>query len=696
MPSSPLGQDLKQIAEVDRAVAVDVGRTRNAALIAIAVAAASGLAWACRPAAAQDDDASLDEFLEGLKELDLEELMAIEVTSVTGRAQPLLDMPAAIFVISGEDVRRTGHRSLPETLRLVPGFSVGQITPSIWAIGSRGFTDRFANDLLVLIDGRTVYDPLFSGVFWHVQDVLLEDLDRIEVIRGPGATLWGANAVNGVVNVITKSARDTQGFYATGGGGNLEQGFGAFRYGGAINDDMHFRVWSKYDNHAAFDDITGSTAPTDWDMVRGGVRFDAEGADDLHLTIQGDAYATGHIDDDVRIPVPGHLTFARATLDQQYKGGNVLARVGRSRGDDEGWSVQGYYDRTKTRGGLPGFEVRRDTFDLDYRQYTPLGKQGEHVLMWGLGYRHSRDRTSPGPFITFDPRSRSLDTFSGFVQDTITLVPDEVFLMLGSKFEHNDHTGFEYQPSGRLSWRPDERQTVWASVSRAVRTPSRIADDTRLVTAFADPGLLPGGGGATGSFVPLVLLGDDGIESEEVIAYEFGYRIRLDASLTLDVATYYNDSDDLITFAPPAGAFCNRGEAETYGVEVACTWDVADNWRLSAAYTFIRIDLDSVDGTSEEGETPRHQFNIRSALDLTDDLELNSALYYVDNVPEEGADAYVRLDLGVTWRPAPNVEIAVWGQNLLDRRHFEFGDDAFQAVPLEIERSFYGQVTIRF
>lgn len=664
-------------------------------VLALALGVTASRGWA--DSLAQDDeDDSLSELLEEFGDLDLEALMQVSVTSVAGRAQMLLDTPAAITVITDEDIRRTGHRSIPEALRLVPGFTVGQISPSIWAIGSRGLTDRFANDLLVLIDGRKVYDPLFSGTFWNVQDVMLEDLDRIEVIRGPGATLWGANAVNGVVNVTTKSAKDTQGVLITGGGGNVYQGFASVRYGGEIDENTHFRVYAKYDNYARFDDVLDRSTDTDWDMYRTGFRLDALGDDDVELTAQGDLYFTGHSGESVRVPVPGNFTFAPDDLDNQYQGGNVLLRAGREVSEDKGWSVQLYYDRTKTTGGQPKFEVRRDTIDFDYRQYLPHGENDEHVLMWGGGYRHSRDRTARGPYINFFPRSRSLDTFHAFIQNTTTLVPDRLHFMIGSKFEHNDHTGFEFQPSGRLWWTPDEDQTVWGAVSRAVRTPSRIADDTQLLTTYADPGLLPGGGGPTGNFVPLFVVGDDDIDSEELVAFELGYRTRLRDNLTLDFAGFYNHYDDLITIPLPAGVLGNRGEADTYGFELASTWSPAENWTLTAAYSFIKIDFDSVDGTAEEGETPQQQFNVRSALDLTDDLELNSALYYVDNIPDEGVDSYLRLDVGLTWRPLPNVELTVWGQNLLDNKHVEFGDDLFQAAQLEVERSIYGQVSIRF
>ncbi|MHC4948027.1 MAG: TonB-dependent receptor plug domain-containing protein, partial [Planctomycetota bacterium] len=311
--------------------------------LVLATAAATGLAVA---AAGQDEpdgeppplDQDLEALLEDIVEMDIEQLMEVAVTSVTGRAQPLIDTPAAIFVITPEDIRRTGHRSIAEALRMVPGIQVGQISPSIWAVGSRGFPERFSTDLLVLIDGRTVYDPLYSGVFWHVQDTLLEDLDRIEVIRGPGATLWGANAVNGVINITTKSARDTQGLFVQGGGGNVHEGFGAIRYGGKINDDAHFRVWGKYDNHDSFDDLTGADTSTDWDMFRGGFRFDFDGEDDTHLTVQGDVYGTNEIGENVRVAIPGaHLQFANVPLDEEYNGGNVLLRAERRASDVEGW-----------------------------------------------------------------------------------------------------------------------------------------------------------------------------------------------------------------------------------------------------------------------------------------------------------------------------------------------------------------------
>ncbi|NNF42288.1 MAG: TonB-dependent receptor [Phycisphaerales bacterium] len=666
--------------------------TRTTVLETVAACVAAGLT--VQPATAQTVEAAGDG--EDFSVLDIEQLMQIEVTSVAGREQTLLDTPAAIHVLTADDIRRSGHRSIPEALRLVPGFTVGRISPSIWAIGSRGFADRFANDLLVLIDGRTVYDPLFSGTFWNVQDLMLEDLDRIEVIRGPGATLWGANAVNGVINITSKPAEDTLGLLLTGGVGSLDQGFGAVRYGGRIDERSAFRVFAKYDNHAAFDALSGGFDAGEWDMYRGGFRYDRVSDDDLRLTLQGDAYSTGHGEERVRVPVPGHLTSASASIDQDFRGANVRAKLGHAGGELDGWSVQAYYDRTEAHGGgQPGFVVERDTFDLDYRQYAPFGAEQSHVFMWGLGYRHSRDRTEASSTLGLLPRDRSLDTFAGFLQGTLELSPDELALMVGSKFEHNDYTGFEYQPSARLSWTPDDRQLVWGAVSRAVRTPSRTADDARLTTAFADTGLLAGGP-ASGMFVPLVVAGDPAVESEQLVAYELGYRVVLNDAINLDVATFYHDYEDLITLELPAGTFFNRGAADVYGVEVGSTWTVNDRWKLGASYAFRRIDVDAVTGTGDEDDTPQQQFNLQSYLDLSDDLELNTALYYVDTIPGQGVEASTRLDVGITWRPTPNVELAVWGQNLLDGRHVEFTDELFQDAALEVERSFYAQLTLRF
>ncbi len=627
-------------------------------------------------------------------DLSLEELMSIEVTSVAGVEQPWFATPAAMYVITGDDLRRSGHRSIPEALRLVPGVNVARVASSQWAISARGFDDLFANKLLVLIDGRTVFDPSFNGTLWDVQDTVLEDIDRIEVIRGPGATLWGANAVNGVINVTTKSARDTQGLYVTGGGGSEEAGFGTVRYGGQIDDDAFYRVWVKYHNHDQSEAYAGGDAPDDWDMTRGGFRVDLHGQDGLNFVLDADLYNTNQIGESFRTPTPGHFTATSVVGDGRVSGGHVLARVEQGTDEETGWSIQGYYDRTN-RVAANGFDVSRDTFDLDGRHRFQLGQR--HEILWGLGYRHTRDRSEGTVVLSFSPADRSADTVTSFIQDTVTLIPETLSLMLGSKFEHNDFSGFEYQPSARLSWTPGEGQILWAAVSRPVRTPSRFEDDVRFLFAFVDSGLISGGP-PSGVFIPITSQGNRDTDAEEVTAYELGYRVRVSEAVSIDAAAFYNEYRDLL--APTAGltrTFANSGTAETYGVDVLVSWRPAPNWRMTASYSFLDVQTHGEVFNEFEGLSPHHTVKLHSFLDITADLEFNAALSYIDGLAAVDVDAYFRLDLGITWRPTDSLELTVWGQNLLDGQHPEFRDSfGFIATPAEVERGVYAQATLRF
>lgn len=638
-----------------------------------------------------DADLSLNDYAE----LSLEELMSIEVTSVSGLAQEWFRSPAAVYVLTHGDIRRSGHKSIPELLRLVPGVSVARLDDSRWAVSTRGFGSLFSNKLLVLIDGRVVYDPMFSGTLWDVQDVVTEDLDRIEVIRGPGATLWGANAVNGVINVTTKSAKDTQGFYLNLGAGDEEQGFGTVRYGGKINDATYFRVWMKYANHDNFTTPSGGDSPDDWDMTQGGLRTDIEGPEKIDLTLQAGLYDSNQVGESFSRATRGHLTYATVVGDGRISGENFLARLKHDDPAGHGWSVQAYYDQTSRVAGN-NVVVRRDTFDLDGRHYFKLGHWND--VIWGLGYRFTRDRTDPTTVLLFLPISRGIDTMMGFVQDTVTIVPDRLSVMVGSKFEYNDYTGFEYQPSGRLSWTPNTNNTVWAAVSRPVRTPSRVEDDLQFVSAFVDTGLAAGGPPSR-VFVPIMTLGNDAIESEEVTAYEMGYRVRVTEDLSLDLATYYNEYENLVVLVsqgPTTNQFQNAGAGESYGGELALSCNVTPNWHFTASYSYLDIYLRGGLPGSSDFHSPRHMAGVASYWDITPDLELNSALYYVDSLSGLGIDSYIRLDLGMTWRPIANLELSAWGQNLLDPSHPESRHDVFVATPTEIERSLFFEVTLRY
>ena len=619
--------------------------------------------------------------------LDIEQLMSIEVTSVAGVEQQWFRTPAALYVITDEAIRSSGHRSIPEVLRLAPGVHVARINSHAWAISARGFNSRFANKLQVLIDGRTVYNPLFSGVFWDSQGTLLADIDRIEVIRGPGATLWGANAVNGVINVTTKPAAETQGGYFTGGIGTLKQGFGGVRYGGQIDDETFFRVWGKYENYDNFESPSGENRPDDWDMARGGFRLDREGSDHATLTLQGGVYHSDRLGMGFRAPDPT-MPFSQREIIQDGEAGGafLLGRIVQDNPDGSGWRLQGYYDRSDF--ARFGAEAERDTFEVDFRHHsTPF--EG-HEFIWGLAYRRQDQRTEAGPSVRLEPSERTLDTYSAFLQDTITLEPDTLFAMVGSKFEHNDFTGFEVQPSGRLWWTPNERQTLWGAISRPVRTPSLAEQDlrfTQMFTPFPPPNNA------------IVVRGNPDAEAEKLIAYELGHRIKLAEGLTLDTATFYNDYSNLLIVPPDTLRYANTGFAESYGAEVAASWRLADNWRLTGSYSFLRLQVRD-DGNlapdNREGNDPRHQAKLRSTFDIARDLEFNAALYYVGELEALDVPSYLRLDLGLAWRPTENLELAIWGQNLLDPSHPEFQDTLYQSGPAEVPRSVYFQATLRF
>lgn len=401
-----------------------------------------------------------------LTNMSLEDLMNLEVTSVSKKEQKLSQTAAAIYVVTQEDIRRSGATSIPEVLRMVPGLQVARLSGSKWAITSRGFNGRFANKMLVLVDGRSVYTPTFSGVFWDVQDLLLEDVERIEVIRGPGGTLWGANAVNGVINIITKPAKETQGGFLTAGSGSEERGFGGFRYGGKLGRDIAYRLYSKYFNRSNLADMSGRNSPGGWDILRGGFRMDWKGTERDSLTLQGDIY-NGHIRERNSSIVSLVPPFRR-TLDSQtgVSGGNVMALWNRTFAGGSAMRLQMYYDRTRHEDSSAVITSRGeivDSSDLDFQHRFALGKRQD--IVWGIGYRFTSDSVQNTFSVAFDPNHRATHLFSTFVQDEIFIVKDRLRLTVGSKFEHNDYTGFEAQPSLRLLWTPNDRHTFWGAIS---------------------------------------------------------------------------------------------------------------------------------------------------------------------------------------------------------------------------------------
>jgi iron complex outermembrane receptor protein len=642
---------------------------------------------------------------DSLTELSLEELMNVEVVTYSKTPQKWFDTPAAVYVITQEDIRRSGVTSIPEALRLAPGVEVARLNSNQWVVGIRGFTSltgRLSASLLVLIDGRSVYSPLFAGVFWEVQDVLLEDIERIEIIRGPGGTLWGANAVNGVINIITKHSKETQGGLATFGAGTEERGFGGVRYGGAVGENLHYRVYAKYFNRDAGFHETGNDYD-DWQMGQGGFRADMELSSRNTFTIQGDLYS-GRSGQRSLVTSYTPPSIAPVEKDALLSGGNLSFRLDHIQSERSDWSLKFYYDRVTRRA--PTFKDHLDTFDLELRNRFRFNGQ---ELIWGGSYRLTSDDFEGIPTILFNPARRTDNLYSLFAQYQVPLIQERLFLTLGSKFEHNDYSGYEVQPSGRLLWKPTLNQAVWTAITRAVRTPSRLEHDSEI-TAL-------GNGTATPpTFIRLT--GEESLfDSERVVAYELGYRTQPIPRLSLEAATFYNRYTKLLSLEPGASFtesippspdrlispffFGNGTEGHTYGVELMSDWKVLEWWRVNVTYTFLQVSLtaaSSVDPlrvtAATEGTNPHHLAGLRSMMTLPNNLELDWFLRFVDRLPSQAIRRYYNLDVRVGWRPTKRVELALIGQNLLDSHHPEFNGGSSGLT--EVERAVYGKVTVRW
>lgn len=604
-----------------------------------------------------------------LKHLTIEELMDIEVMSVSRRPERLSQTASAIQVISRTDIERSGAKSLPEALRLAPNLQIAQVNSSQWAISARGFNNVLSNKLLVMIDGRTVYTPLYAGVFWDVQNVLLEDIDRIEVVSGPGGTLWGANAVNGVINVVTRGAHQTRGLLAQAEYGN-ESHSHALRYGGQLRPDLHYRVYARRFDLEDTVELNDSTAGDAWHMTHGGFRFDWDGG--AHAaTFQGDVY-------DGR-PNPDGLTAVTA------KGSNVLGRWEYSSSDTLASTLQLYYDRTD-RNFENGFAEKLDTLDFDWHQRLALGQR--HQIVWGLGARYMEHRTDNLQMFAFLPSKKGLEIYSVFIEDQIALVPERWRLTLGWKVAHHEYTDLEHQPNVRLAWTPTDAQTVWMAASRAARTPARIDRDFYLYITPTIP-----------------FIAGSELDSERVVAYEAGWRVQPTAGLSVSVAAFFNEYDNLRSVSPgppPFGVpvtFRNDVRGDAYGIELAMLYQLTPRWRLRGGYTFLKKDIEVKPGridlndASAESNDPEHQIVGQSLFDLTDRIRLDGVVRYVDALLEPQVSSYIGLDVRLAWQATSKMEISITGQNLLDARHLEFIADSPAAR--EIERAVYGKISWR-
>ena len=683
------------------------------------------------PPSLKADSSALDD---ALLDLSLEELISLDVpdvTSVSKRKQRLMDSPAAVYVMSDEDIRRSGATSIPEALRMVPGVQVARLNSNTWSISTRGFNYIFANKLLVLIDGRTVYSPLFSGVNWDVQDTMLEDIARIEVIRGPGAALWGANAVNGVINIITKHAADTQGGLLSTGFGSEEKAFGTYRYGGELGDDGYYRAFVKTFSRDGLANADGSDAKDDWQINRTGLRADWRTETGAKASLQGEIYEG--------TTSPTLKVFNEDTKEQELltnqsrdqKGGHLIGNYKRYLKDGSHISFKGYYDRYENYD----YRVteKRDIADLEFQhQMLPWGN---HDIIWGLGYRFTHyNLTDMNHISTADP-DRTDQLYSAFIQDHISLAPQWA-LTLSSRFEHNDFTGFEVQPNASLTWRISDQQTLWLKAASAVKTPS-ISETS--VTSRGIAFLREDDAPVPGTRVPdlLAITGNEQLESESLFALEVGYREQFNNRLLFDITAFFNQYKDLLAYVDypaclegtqpdPIYGLCSYGRvgvqpsqpiveysttfangltANTYGVELTTDWQATPWWKLQFNYSFLSVDAFSKSSGSTITDTylkgneklletlsADHTANIRSHMNLPNHWYLDFWARYMDNMKNARVDSYTALDVRVAKKIGKNLEVSLTGQNLFDKQRLEFSEVFSGLGATEVQESWYLQL----
>jgi len=641
-----------------------------------------------------------------LTDISLEDLMNIQVTSVSKKEQKLSQTGAAAYVITQEDIRRSGATNIPDLLRQAPGVEVAQIDANTYAISIRGFNDRLADKVLVMIDGRTVYTPTTSGVYWDQQDVPLEDIDRIEVIRGPGGTVWGANAVNGVINIITKSAGDTKGGLVRADGGSQGAAGGLAQYGGEIGHSGAYRAFENYSNTGNLTLPDGQSAADGWHMFHSGFRSDWTLSPHDTMTVQGDFVQTSE-GQTISVVFANALPLMRTFNDAVATGaGNFLGRWNHTLSNGSTMSLQVYFDRYDRHD--EGVHEGLDTLDIDFQHHWRIGPRND--IVWGLGYRFTSDSHTAGYGKTYMPLSEANNLFSVFAQDQIRLA-ESLSLTVGSKLEHQPYTGFQFEPSAQLVWTPTDRQTVWISASQAVKEVSREQEALQIEPyTFA----LPGGGFGVAQYN-----GNTKAVAERFRDFEIGYRTQPVKQFSVDVTAFGGLYHNLETLDPGAPYFTtdqgpphvvlpfffgNTADARTYGAEVFANWNVTSRWRISAGYSAIHLNVildpgsQDTNQTERADNTPENQVQVRSQLNLTRTLEWDSAAYYVGHLRDGGngpVPAYTRVDTRLGWRMGRHIELSLAGQNLLAPRHAEF-HDAYEVNDTLVQRSVLGKITLRF
>lgn len=651
---------------------------------------------------AHADTATENQFLD----MDLTQLMEVTITSVGKRPQTLADTAAAVFVITQEDIRRSGVTSVPEALAMAPGLQVARISASKWSIASRGFSGYTSNKLLVMIDGRSVYTPAYNGTFWDMQSTMLEDIDRIEVIRGPGGTIWGANAVNGVINVITKKAKDTQGTLLRAGAGNQEKLMGAARHGAKIGESTFARLYVIGNDRGSNVLMGGDSDANDgWQTFQTGFRADGTVGSRNEWSLQGDLFKN----DGDQITFPYWLSSSTIPIskydDYDAGGGNLIGNWQHTFNNSDKLSLKAYYDSNNRKE--PYYDITIGTLDFDLQYETTLGDYNS--LTMGAGYRQVDGEFEDTTQARIPDQTN--DLYSAFFQDEIKLIADTLWLTLGTKFEHNDFTGGEWQPSARLLFKPAVDHSLWTAVARAVRTPSMVENSGALAMSVISP--------FPGFFFPVTLYGNPQYDVETLLAYEAGYRWQARRNLSFDLAGYYNDYDDIYGIASstnpqqPGLMFSNMRDGDGYGLEFAANWQARSWLNFAFTYAYQRLELEYKDaalGTTlfqeedTEDSSPRHQAAIRSSIDFAQNWQFNTWLRYVDAIEGRNSvdattplqvDACFIMDANLIWKPRKDLEIMFAGQNLFNSSQLEYVTELI-TPPTEIERSVYMKVTWNF
>ncbi|WP_353572527.1 TonB-dependent receptor [Candidatus Albibeggiatoa sp. nov. BB20] len=629
--------------------------------------------------------------------LNLTDLLNMEVTSASKKPQKLSESANAIFVITQDDIRRSGATHVADVLRMVPGLQVSKVNSSIWRVSARGsFNGLFVNKLLVLVDGRSVYNMQIAGTFWDSLDVLMEDIEQIEVIRGPGGALWGANAVNGIINIITKSAQDTQGYLMTVGAGTVESGFTHLRYGGELDENTAFRIYGKTTIRG---DLEQGVQPDRWNMKQTGFRIDSELNVDTELTLQADFY-------DARI---GDVSWTTGNaVDSHLLGKNILARWTHDSVENSKWTGQFYYDFSSQ--ARPTYGVDNHILDFELQNQWRISERQE--FLWGLGYRWLYSKIHNGSLLGRALLGRHDEVLNGFIQSESCFYDDKVRLIIGTKLEHNDYTGIEVQPNIRFLWHPTDNRTYWAAISRSVRTPAQVS-----YSILASYDLPP----SSNPLYPIPansqLVGNNQLNAEFNVAYELGFRQQWEEQVSWDSTLFYNDYKGLITrTVTPIPDLANGRyiflsnyyhgmDAKTYGFESNINW--INSWgETQLSYHFINIETDTyphvVSAFADvESETPEHQISLRHHFDLGSGWESDWWLRYVSDAvgTDNGSndvDSYISLDIRLAWQVDEHLELSVVGQNLLDNQHPEFYQGTFTPLNTGIPRSIYGQVRLEF